>query len=129
MHRPVKETVAILGATDDPYRYAHKTMLALADHGHTVLPVNPNHDQIDGIRCYPDLAACPEGIDTITVYVRPGILEGMLEAIVDARPGRVILNPGTEDRDIISRLSERGVKVQQSCTFVLLNTNRYLISR
>jgi uncharacterized protein len=121
----MKETVAILGASDNPRRFAHKSMLLLADHGHKVLPVNPYHERIDGIQCYQDLEACPGGIDTITVYVRPDILKGLLRDIVNANPRRVILNPGTEDQDIISQLRGDGIKVQQACTLVLLNTNQY----
>lgn len=128
MHRPMTETVAILGATDNPDRYAHKAMLALVGQGHKVLPVNPYHDQIDGTQCYQDLAACPDGVDTITVYVRPGILRGLLKDIVDAKPRRVILNPGTEDPAIVSQIREVGIKVQEACTLVLLSSNQYMNS-
>lgn len=124
----MKETVAILGASNDPNRYAYKAMLALAVHGHKVLLVNPYHDQIDGVQCYQNLAACPGGVDTITVYVRPGTLRGLLKDIVDARPKRVILNPGAQDPDSTSQLQRVGIKVQNACTLVLLSTNRYTIS-
>lgn len=119
------ETVAILGATDNPSRYAHKSMLELMDQGHKVLPVNPGHAQIEGIQCHQDLAACPDEVDTVTVYVRPSILKGLLKDIVTVHPKRVILNPGTEDPDIIRQLQGAGIKVQIACTLVLLNTNQF----
>jgi uncharacterized protein len=122
------ETVAILGASNNPYRYAYKAMLALADHGHKVLLVNPYHDQIDGTQCYQNLAACPGEVDTITVYVRPSILRGLLKDIADTQPRRIILNPGTEDPDINSHFQRVGIKVQNACTLVLLSTNQYIIS-
>ena len=118
MHKALTETVAVLGATDNPGRFAHKCMRSLAQHGHRVLPVNPGHDQIDGMPCYPDLGSCPAAVDTVTVYVRPSILNGMLDDIVNVRPTRGILNPGTEDAAVISQ-------VQIACTLVLLNTNQY----
>lgn len=125
----MRETVAILGASDDPGRFAHKSMLALAGHGHKVLPVNPWHDEIDGIECYQDLTACPGRIDTVTVYVRPSILKTLLKDIVNSNPNRVILNPGTEDPEIIEQLREAGIKVQTACTLVLLNTDRFMAGR
>ncbi|MCB1830760.1 MAG: CoA-binding protein [Chromatiaceae bacterium] len=122
----MRETVAILGASDDPGRFAHKSMRALAGHGHKVLLVNPSHDQIDGIACYQDLTACPGRIDTVTVYVRPSILKTLLDDIINANPYRVILNPGTEDPEIIGNLQEVGIKVQTACTLVLLDTDQYM---
>ena len=93
--------------------------MALADHGHNVLPINPYHDTIDGNQCFNNLAVCPVGVDTITIYVRPGILRGLVKDIVAAKHGRVILNPGTEDQDVIGQIRGMGIKVQKACTLVL----------
>ena len=102
------ETVAVLGATDNPNRFAYRAMLALTEHGHKVLPINPFHDEIDGTRCYQDLAACAGELDTITVYVRPSILRGLVKDIVAAQPRRVILNPGPKIRISPANCSEPG---------------------
>lgn len=128
MPRPMTETVAILGATDNRDRFAYRAMLALVEHGHKVLPINPFHDEIDGTQCFKDLAACTVEIDTITVYVSPGILRELVKDIVAAKPGRVILNPGTEDQGVISQIREVGIKVQRACTLVLLSSNQYMPS-
>lgn len=125
MQRPLSETVAVLGATDNPHRFAYQCMRALALHGHKVLPVNPGYTRIEDMPCYPDLAACPGPIDTVTVYVRPSILAGMLEQIADVLPSRVILNPGTEEINAIHYLQAAGIEVQRACTLVLLSTNQY----
>lgn len=119
------ETVAVLGASPNPDRYAHKAMTALAAHGHTVIPVNPNHDHIDGQPCHPTLAHVDPPLDTITVYLRPDILRRVLDDIAAARPARVILNPGTEDEDAARRLTAAGIHVQTACTLVLLRSGQY----
>ena len=35
------EVVAVLGASNDPTRYAYKAMRMLEDYGHTPVPVHP----------------------------------------------------------------------------------------
>ncbi len=80
---------------------------------------------IDGNQCLKNLAACPVGVDTITIYVRPGILRGLVKDIVAAKHGRVILNPGTEDQDVIGQIRGMGIrhrKPAHSCFPVLINT-------
>ena len=121
----MKETVAILGASTKPDRYSHKVQLALLEHGHTPLPVNPRYEDIDGIRCYPDLRSVQTSIDTITVYVRPEILSGMTEELIGAGPKRVIFNPGAEHRQVAAILEAKGIRVQNACTLVLLNTSSF----
>lgn len=119
------ETVIILGASPNPNRFSHKAQLALHENGHTPIPVNPSYDQIDGIHCYPGLRSVQQDIDTVTIYVRPDILETMIEDIVHISPKRVIFNPGTESREAADRFESVGIRVQNACTLVLLNAGQY----
>lgn len=119
------ETVAILGASSNPARYSYQAQLALLNSGHTPLPINPRYDQIDGIRCLPDVKSINRHIDTITVYVRADILKPMIDDIIDAKPGRVIFNPGSESAEASARFTSAGITVQNACTLVLLNTSSF----
>lgn len=119
------ETVVILGASVNPDRYSYRAQVALIEHGHIPVPVNPRYDRIDGVQCYPELKSLKCDIDTITIYVKPSILKSMTEDIIHARPGRVIFNPGAECREVSSRLEAAGIKVQNACTLVLLNTSQF----
>jgi len=119
------ETVAILGASINPNRYSYKTQAALIEKGHTPVPINPKYDQIAGIQCHPDLKSFQGNIDTITIYVKPGILSSMTEDIIHIHPRRVIFNPGAECQEVSTRLESAGIKVQNACTLVLLNTSQF----
>ena len=68
------ETVAILGASKNQYRYAYKAQILLIAKGHTTIPINPNYNMIDGVKCFPRLASYPENINNngaITLIVKP----------------------------------------------------------
>ena len=119
------EVVAILGASNEQYRYAHKAQLSLTSHGHTAVPINPKYDMINGLRCYPNLASYPHKIDTITVYVRPYILSSLAEEIIHTSPDRIIFNPGTTDSHIIKQLQKVKIQIEVACTLVLLNTSQF----
>jgi predicted CoA-binding protein len=119
------ETVVILGASTNPNRYSYKAQLALLENGHTPVPVNPRYDQIDGIQCYPDLKSIPGDVDTITVYVKSGTIIPMTGDIIEIQPKRVIFNPGAESKAVAARLESVGIRVQNACTLVLLNTAHF----
>jgi predicted CoA-binding protein len=119
------EVVAILGASKDKSRYAYKAQIALIDNAHTVVPINPKYDMLNGIRCYPNLASYSHKIDTVTAYVRAAILSSLVNDIIQASPDRVILNPGTEDSKVIEKLQTAGIQVEAACTLVLLRTSQF----
>ena len=119
------QTVMILGASDRPASYACKALRAVRAHGHTVVPVNPKRDKVAGLDCLPSPSAYSGHVDTVTVYVNPTRLRTMLDELVALRPGRVILNPGTEDDQIEESLSNSGVPVLRACTIVLSNTGQF----
>lgn len=122
---PIKETVAVLGASPKPARFSHKALVALREAGYRVLPVNPGQSEIDGLTCYTDLASCPDKIDTITVYVNPSILVRRVDDMINAQPRRVILNPGTESDEVIERLESAGIDVKLDCTLVMLSAGTF----
>ncbi len=121
----VGEVVAILGASDHPHRFSYKAKRALQAAGHTSVLVNPRLTSIEGVPCYPDFASCPEKVDTVTVYVRPSILRGLLNDLLELRPRRVILNPGSEERTVIERLQKAGIDVEIACTLVMLSCGTF----
>ena len=45
------ETVAVLGASPKPDRYAFRAIQMLREHGHHAVPVNPAFEEIVGERC------------------------------------------------------------------------------
>lgn len=117
--------VAILGASSNLERYSNKAQLRLMEEGHTVFPISIKDEVIAGVKAYPNLASVFEKIDTLTLYVRPAILENLVDEIIDLNPRRVIFNPGTEDPEIQQELAKAGIDVQVACTLVLLNTNQF----
>lgn len=119
------ERVAILGASDNPTRYAFRAFDALTRHGHEVVPVNPQLTEVAGKPCVAQLADIVGDIDTITVYLRPELGEPLADAMVAARPRRVIFNPGAESPELKRKLEAAGIRVQWECTLVLLASGRY----
>lgn len=63
--------VAIVGLSDDPARPSFGIASYLISVGKEVVPVNPNHKTIQGVKCYPSLEAIRGAIDLVNVFRRP----------------------------------------------------------
>jgi predicted CoA-binding protein len=119
------ETVAVLGASPNPDRYANKAIRRLLAGGHKVIPVNPGHDEIEGLAVAPRLSDIHEPVDTLTVYVGRARMAQFIEPVLALRPGRVILNPGTESEEFKRALAEAGIPCLEACTLVMLATKQF----
>lgn len=66
-------SVAIIGASDNPNKVGGRPLLYLSRFGFKgrIYPINPTRDQVQGFRCYPDLASLPEAPD-LAIIATPG---------------------------------------------------------
>ena len=119
------QRVVVLGASPKPHRYAFKAMQMLREHGHQPIPVNPAFDEVQGEKCYPTVTDVPGPIDTLTVYVGKKRSNQLIEAITNAAPHRIILNPGAENEALQNAAEKRGIEVVEGCTLVMLTIGTF----
>jgi predicted CoA-binding protein len=63
--------IVIVGASDDPGRASFAIASYLLGQQYEVVPVNPNHARVIGLKCYPALADVPGRIELANVFRRP----------------------------------------------------------
>src|SRR5438046_407721 len=86
-------TVAVIGASDTPRRPATamwKKIKAWADKaGATIHPVNPNRDEVDGLRCYQSVDEVPGDLDLAVILV--GNAVEAFEQVLEKKPGFAVI--------------------------------------
>lgn len=119
------ETVAILGASPKPDRYAYKALELLHEYGHRTVPINPAFEEIRGEKCYPSISEAPGPIDTVTLYLGEARSNPLIDEIISAKPRRIIMNPGAENAALADRAEKAGIEVVEGCTLVMLRTGQF----
>ncbi|HEY3601854.1 MAG TPA: CoA-binding protein [Chthoniobacterales bacterium] len=120
-----KRKVAVLGASPNPERYSNQAVRLLARYDYRPIPVNPAFEEIEGLTCFPNLAAIGEPVHTITLYVGPARSTSLMEEILAAGPRRIIMNPGAENDALAEAASSAGIEVVEGCTLVMLRTGLF----
>ena len=87
--QPIKEAaseflannrVAVTGVSRTPKTHGSNNVYRrLRDRGYDVFAVNPNADQVEGDRSYPDLKSIPGGVDAVVIGTRPEIAERTMQ--------------------------------------------------
>jgi predicted CoA-binding protein len=119
----MKKTL-IIGASENPERYANKAANMLTKYGHEIVPLGLKTGKVAGATI---LTGQPplENIDTVTLYLGPDKQPNIYKYILDLKPKRVIFNPGTENDEFMDLLEDKGIEPVEACTLVLLSTHQY----
>jgi uncharacterized protein len=115
----------ILGATENPTRYAYLAANRLVGAGHEIVPVGIKAGEVAGvpINTSRDIPTAP--IDTITLYVGPDKQPAWYDYILAVKPKRLIFNPGAENDELAQLATANGITPVYECTLVLLSTEQY----
>ena len=117
-------SIAVVGASADPERVSGLPIRYLQDHGYggEIYPVNPNHETVAGLDCYPDVDSLPEVPDLVLVIVPAELVVEVVEASLERGVENVLIvssgfsETGTEageraERRIADLAAEHGATV------------------
>lgn len=114
----------VLGASAKPEKYAYKAISMLIEKGHSVLAIGQNTGEVAGVKIYTKAIPLSK-VNTVTLYLNALRQREYYNYIIEAKPKRVIFNPGTENPEFYQLLELNKIKAEVACTLVLLATNQY----
>ena len=121
------KVVAVVGASRDRKKFGNRAVRAFLSKGHTVIPINPNESDIEGLKTYASVLDVPGTIDMATVYVQPDIGLRVLDEIARKGIDEVWLNPGADDDAVIARARALNLKPIVACSIMGVGQNPYEI--
>jgi predicted CoA-binding protein len=76
--------IAVTGVSRNPESHGGNVVYKrLRDREYEVFAVNPNADQVEGDRCYPDLRSIPGGVDAVVIATRPETADETMRECAD----------------------------------------------
>jgi hypothetical protein len=120
-----KKYTLVIGASENPERYAYKAIKALRANNRLVRAYGLKKGKVDDVVFETEHLKMND-IDTVTLYVGPKNQPGLYKYIVnEIKPRRIIFNPGTENPELYALAKAEGIICEEACTLVLLATNQY----
>ncbi len=75
--------VAVAGVSRKADIAANAVFKKLKDSGYEVFPVNPNTEEVEGVRCYPDVGSIPGDLDGVVIATHPDVSAGIVRQCGD----------------------------------------------
>jgi len=113
---------AVVGASQDRSKYGNKVLRVYLQHELTVFPVNPRIDEVEGLRCYPDLESLPEPVHGVSIITPPKVTETIVEQAGRIGIGHLWMQPGAESEAAIGLAEQLGINliVGGPCVLVVM---------
>lgn len=75
------KNIAMVGISRNPKDFSRVLANDLTKHGYNIIPINPNAEEIAGIKCYPNVSTAEKEIEGILVYTKKDAVSVIEEAI------------------------------------------------
>lgn len=121
----MSKVVAVIGASSNRGKFGNKAVRAFRAEGYTVVPVNPNEGEVEGLKTYATVLDVPERIDLATVYVPPEIGITLLAQFERRGIPEIWINPGAESDQLLSEARRLKLNVIAACSIIAIGRSPY----
>ena len=81
--------LAVAGVSRGQGSAANAVFRKLRDSGYQVFPINPNASEVEGAKCYPNLASVPSPLDGVVIATHPSVSIDVVRQAVERNVPRV----------------------------------------
>ena len=111
--------LAIAGASRNPKKFGGTVITELSKRGYELFPVHPSAESINGITCYPSIAALPEGVDHLFITTRKSQTTGLVEQATDHGMRMIWIQQYSETPEALKIAEGKGIPViSGKCIFM-----------
>lgn len=116
------DSFAVVGASSDRAKYGNKVLRCYLQNARKVFAVNPREAEVEGVRCYPDLAALPAPVHGVSIITPPPITERIVDEAIAAGIQHLWMQPGAESAKAVRNARDNGLSVISGgpCLLVVL---------
>ena len=105
------KTIAVVGMSPRPERPSHYVSLYMQKNGYQIIPVNPGHNEIVGLKSFPSLTDIPYRVDIVNVFRRSEYVMPIAEDAVKIGAKALWLQDGVISDDARQLAENAGLMV------------------
>ena len=101
----------MVGMSPKPQRPSHYVSLYMQKNDYQIIPVNPGHNEIIGLKSHPSLMDIPNDVDIVNVFRRPEFVKPIAEDAVKIGAKALWLQDGVISDDAYQIAKDAGLMV------------------
>ena len=105
------KALAIVGVSRDIKKFGNIVFKTLTKKGYQVLPVNPNTEQIDGVRCYKNIFELPTDVDRIILLTPKGQTNSLINQAIEKGIKKIWVQQGSNTPETSDFLKSNAIEI------------------
>lgn len=105
------KSIAVVGASPKPWRDSGSISEFLNRKGYNVFPVNPQYQEVLGMKCYPNLKSIPEKIDMVDIFRKPEEVGPIIDEAISVGASSVWMQLGVVNNQAATKAENAGLAV------------------
>jgi len=105
------KNLAVVGVSRNGKKFGNAILKELKSKGYNLFPVNPNADEIEGEKCYPNLQSISEEAEGAILVVPPEQSEKVVKKAVEVGINKIWLQQGAESEKAIQLCKDHNISV------------------
>jgi len=109
------KNIALIGVSANKQKFGNAVLHELTKKGYTVFPVHPSLNEVEGIKCVPDVKTLPENVTNLIVVVNPLATEQLIPQLKGSSIKRIWMHrgvgKGSGSAAAIEACKENGIEV------------------
>ncbi|NJP37253.1 CoA-binding protein [Alkalicoccus luteus] len=103
--------IAVVGLSDKPHRTSYQVSEAMQKAGYTIIPVNPNVNEVLGEKSLSSIRELPSDVDLVNVFRRSEFLPELADDFLETNIPAFWAQLGVFDRGTAEKLERGGKQV------------------
>ena len=105
------KNIAVVGISNKLGRPSLTVGSYLTGQGYNVIPVNPMYEDVNGVKCYPDLESIPDKVDVVDIFRKPADVPPIVESAIKIGAKTVWMQESIVNEDAAKLAEEKGLNV------------------
>ncbi|MCW1294098.1 MAG: CoA-binding protein [Candidatus Parvarchaeota archaeon] len=112
------KVICVVGASDISGKAAHDVPEYLISKGYNVIPVNPNHAEVFGVKAYKSIGEVRGNVDVVEIFRPSEEVYGIVSEAIKKHPKVIWMQEGIYNKDAVELAEKEGIfTVFNRCMF------------
>lgn len=103
--------IAIAGASRNPKKFGGAVLKELKEKGFTLYPVNPNADEIQGLKCYRTVLDLPDDVNQLFIVTPRQETKAVVDAAIQKEMKMIWIQQKSETPEAVKAVEDAGIPV------------------
>lgn len=106
-------SIAVVGLSPKPDRPSYEVAVYLMNEGYEIIPVNPQHTEILGMKTFNSVSSIDRNVDLVVVFRKPEEVPEVTRDILLTSAKCIWLQQGIRSDEAASAAEDRGLSIYQ----------------